>query len=238
MSRPAHWGESVRFEAVAREREPVSSPRRQETNDQDGLRDRDPPHNSLCRDCASSAACSAVPATAAAGTGGAGLSTPTPHRTHKPDATRRAHAARPRRRPRRHGSPLTAPITTEPGNTLVSATGNGITVQAVTSAMLRRTPDVHRLSARRRRQDDRDRALRPSDRLAVDADRDRDGAARRRLHGQLDDRSHRPVLDPGGARQLAGPARGRDPVDDGHRLPAVGRQLVRADPVRPRHRLR
>jgi rare lipoprotein A len=59
----------------------------------------------------------ALPATAAATTGGAGLSNPTPT----------------------NGSPLTQPISTEPGNTLVSATGNGITVQALTSAMLRRT---------------------------------------------------------------------------------------------------
>jgi rare lipoprotein A len=80
----------------------------------------------------------AVPATAAAGTGGAGLSTPTAsthktHRRHKA-STHRASASKPT-----SGSPLTAPITTEPGNTLVSATGNGITVQAVASAMLRHT---------------------------------------------------------------------------------------------------
>ncbi len=74
----------------------------------------------------------AVPATALAGTGGAGLTTPTahPHKTHK--RTAKASTTTP-------GSPLTAPITTEPGNTVVSATGNGITVQAVASAMLRHT---------------------------------------------------------------------------------------------------
>jgi rare lipoprotein A len=67
-----------------------------------------------------------VPATAAAGTGGgAGLST-TP--THKAKVSKTTT-----------GSPLTQPITPVPGNTLVSATGNGITVQAVASAMLRHT---------------------------------------------------------------------------------------------------
>jgi rare lipoprotein A len=73
----------------------------------------------------------AVPATAAAGTGGAaGLTTPTAptaptHKAKTPNTTT--------------GSPLTQPITPVPGNTLVSATGNGITVQADTSAMLRHT---------------------------------------------------------------------------------------------------
>jgi rare lipoprotein A len=78
-----------------------------------------------------------VPATAVADTGGAGLSAPTTpthkaHPTHK--ATHTAKGSTPV-----IGSPLAAPITTEPADTLVSATGNGITVQAVTSAMLRGT---------------------------------------------------------------------------------------------------
>ena len=66
----------------------------------------------------------AVPATAAADTGGAGLTSP-PAPTHKTQAPN-------------SGSSLTQPITTEPGNTVVSATGNGITVSAQTSALLRR----------------------------------------------------------------------------------------------------
>jgi rare lipoprotein A len=83
----------------------------------------------------------AVPATAAAGTGGAGLSTPTAS-THKMHKTHKAHKASTHRAKASNpttGSPLTAPITTEPGNTLVSATGNGITVQAVASEILRHT---------------------------------------------------------------------------------------------------
>ncbi len=71
----------------------------------------------------------AVPAAAAASTGGggAGLSSPPPtHATHK------AHSSR-RQVP-------TTPVT-RPGNTTVSATGNGVTVQARTSALLR-----HRLT--------------------------------------------------------------------------------------------
>jgi rare lipoprotein A len=75
----------------------------------------------------------ALPAAAAAATGGAGLSTPTAP-THKTHRTHTSQASNPPA-----GSPLAAPITTEPGNTLVSATGNGVTVQAVASAMLRHT---------------------------------------------------------------------------------------------------
>ena len=85
----------------------------------------------------------AVPATAVAGTGGAGLSTPTAIHAQGPQGPQGAQgdaSTRPRRASNpTTGSPLTAPITTEPANTLVSATGNGITVQAVTSAMLRQT---------------------------------------------------------------------------------------------------
>jgi rare lipoprotein A len=79
----------------------------------------------------------ALPATALAGTGGAGLATPTAHshKTHK----RRTHKRKTKASKTTTGSPLTQPITAEPGNTVVSATGNGITVQAVASAMLRHT---------------------------------------------------------------------------------------------------
>jgi rare lipoprotein A len=77
-----------------------------------------------------------VPATAIAGTGGAGLTAPT-HAAPTHTATHTTHQAT--GSTPATGSPLTAPITTEPADTLVSATGNGITVQAVTSAMLRRT---------------------------------------------------------------------------------------------------
>jgi rare lipoprotein A len=81
----------------------------------------------------------AVPATAAASTGGggAGLTTPTAP-THKP-TTHKPATHKPTTPSKPTGSPLTQPITTEPGNTLVSATGNGITVQAVSSAMLSHT---------------------------------------------------------------------------------------------------
>jgi len=68
------------------------------------------------------AASLAVPATAAASTGGAGL-TPTHHKSH------RAHSSR---------SPVSAVPVTQPGNTTVTATGNGVTVQARRSALLRR----------------------------------------------------------------------------------------------------
>ena len=89
----------------------------------------------------------AVPATAAASTGGAGLSAPTVS-THKSHKSRRTHKATEHKHKHKHkatasdpttGSPLSAPITAQPGDTLVSATGNGITVQAVTSTMLRHT---------------------------------------------------------------------------------------------------
>jgi hypothetical protein len=76
----------------------------------------------------------AVPAAAAASTGGgAGLSTPAHHRAHKKahSSTKRVPAA----------PPATTTPVTHSGNTKVSATGNGITVQARTSAMLR-----HRLT--------------------------------------------------------------------------------------------
>ena len=66
----------------------------------------------------------AVPATAAASTGGAGL---TPHHS-----THKAHSSR--------NSVSTTPVT-RPGNTTVTATGNGVTIQARTSALLR-----HRLT--------------------------------------------------------------------------------------------
>jgi rare lipoprotein A len=71
----------------------------------------------------------AVPAAAAASTGGggAGLASPSPtHATHKAHSSRRQVS--------------TTPVT-RPGNTTVSATGNGVTVQARTSALLR-----HRLT--------------------------------------------------------------------------------------------
>jgi rare lipoprotein A len=76
----------------------------------------------------------AVPAAAAASTGGgAGLSTPAHHRAHKKahSSTKRVPAA----------PPATTTPVTHAGNVTVSATGNGITVQARTSAMLR-----HRLT--------------------------------------------------------------------------------------------
>ena len=76
----------------------------------------------------------AVPATAAASTGGGGAGLTTP-----PAPTHKAPTHKPKASDPTTGSPLTQPITTEPGNTLVSATGNGITVQAIASAMLRRT---------------------------------------------------------------------------------------------------
>jgi rare lipoprotein A (peptidoglycan hydrolase) len=88
----------------------------------------------------------AGPATAVAATGGAGLSTPIApsHKSHKAHKTQhkshKTHKATKRKAAATNpttGSPLTTPITTEPGNTLVSATGNGITVQALASAMLR-----------------------------------------------------------------------------------------------------
>jgi rare lipoprotein A len=81
----------------------------------------------------------AVPATAAAGTGGAGLTPPTAHKAHKTRQAAKHTKHKAKASTPAAGSPLTAPITTEPGNTLVSATGNGITVQAVASAMLRHT---------------------------------------------------------------------------------------------------
>ena len=64
----------------------------------------------------------AAPAMAAADTGGAGLTSPSPPppKTHAPTSG-------------------TQPIATAPGNTVVSATGNGITVSAQTSALLRHT---------------------------------------------------------------------------------------------------
>jgi rare lipoprotein A len=71
----------------------------------------------------------AVPAAAAASTGGggAGLASPSPtHATHKAHSSRRQVS--------------TTPVT-RPGNTTVRATGNGVTVQARTSALLR-----HRLT--------------------------------------------------------------------------------------------
>jgi rare lipoprotein A len=80
----------------------------------------------------------AVPAAAAAGTGGAGLASAS-HPTHKAHRThKKAHSSTKR-------VPAVPPATTTPvtqsGNLTVSATGNGITVQARTSALLR-----HRLS--------------------------------------------------------------------------------------------
>jgi hypothetical protein len=71
----------------------------------------------------------AAPATAAASTGGAGLSTPAP----KHHTTRKAHSTR---------SPVVTTPTPTPvtghGNTTVTATGNGVTVQTRRSALLRR----------------------------------------------------------------------------------------------------
>jgi rare lipoprotein A len=73
----------------------------------------------------------AVPAAAAAGTGGAGLSTPAKAKgTHK-----KAHSTS-----KRAPTPPASPVT-HSGNATVSATGNGITVQARNSALLR-----HRLT--------------------------------------------------------------------------------------------
>jgi hypothetical protein len=73
----------------------------------------------------------AVPAAAAASTGGAGLTSP-PKPTHTTHTTHKAHSSR--------SQTPTTPIT-QPGNTTVTATGNGVTVQARTSALLR-----HRLT--------------------------------------------------------------------------------------------
>jgi rare lipoprotein A len=71
----------------------------------------------------------AVPAAAAAATGGAGLSSPTGHRTHKKKAHSSASQA---------PAPPATTTVTQPGNARVTATGNGITVQARESALLRR----------------------------------------------------------------------------------------------------
>ncbi|HEX5191324.1 MAG TPA: septal ring lytic transglycosylase RlpA family protein [Solirubrobacteraceae bacterium] len=69
----------------------------------------------------------AVPATAAASTGGAGLTSPT-HKRHTTRTTHKAHSSR--------SQVPTTPVTGR-GNRLVTATGNGVTVQARRSALLR-----------------------------------------------------------------------------------------------------
>jgi rare lipoprotein A len=74
-------------------------------------------------------ACSlALPAAAAASGGGAGLTPPPTHKAHK---TRKAHSSK---------ASTVTPVT-QPGNVTVTASGNGVTVQTRTSALLR-----HRLT--------------------------------------------------------------------------------------------